>query len=58
MAGLELICTEEILILSTGNSVILSGILGKYFIKIGKIRAKIHEIGKIEATLQLRMTPI
>ena len=23
--------------------------LGKYFIKIGKIRAKIHEIGKIKA---------
>ena len=32
--------------------------LGKYFIKIGKIRAKIHEIGKIKATFGLGMTPI
>ena len=32
--------------------------LGKYFIKIGKIRAKIHEIGKIKAILGLGMTPI
>ena len=28
------------------------------FIKIGKIRAKIHEIGKIKAIFGLRMTPI
>ena len=33
-------------------------ILGKYFIKIGKIRAKIHEIGKIKAIFGLGMTPI
>ena len=32
--------------------------LGKYFIKIGKIRAKIHEIGKIKAIYGLGMTPI
>ena len=32
--------------------------LGKYFIKIGKIRAKIHEIGKIKAIFWLGMTPI
>ena len=31
---------------------------GKYFIKIGKIRAKIHEIGKIKAIFGLGMTPI
>ena len=46
---------------------ILFGILGiylflhiweKYFIKIGKIRAKIHEIGKIKAIFGLGMTPI
>ena len=46
-------------------TVILFGILvpfpthlGKYFIKIGKIRAKIHEIGKIKAIFGLGMTPI
>ena len=32
--------------------------LGKYFIKIGKIRAKKHEIGKIKAIFGLGMTPI
>ena len=32
--------------------------LGKYFIKIGKIFAKIHEIGKIKAIFGLGMTPI
>ena len=32
--------------------------LGKYFIIIGKIRAKIHEIGKIKAIFGLGMTPI
>ena len=32
--------------------------LGKYFIKIWKIRAKIHEIGKIRAIFGLGMTPI
>ena len=32
--------------------------LGKYFIKIGKIRAKIREIGKIKAIFGLGMTPI
>ena len=32
--------------------------LGKHFIKIGKIRAKIHEIGKIKAIFGLGMTPI
>ena len=32
--------------------------LGKCFIKIGKIRAKIHEIGKIKAIFGLGMTPI
>ena len=32
--------------------------LGKYFIKIGKIRAEIHEIGKIKAIFELGMTPI
>ena len=32
--------------------------LGKYFIKIGKISAKIHEIGKINAIFGLGMTPI
>ena len=32
--------------------------LGKYFIKIGKIRAKIHKIGKIKAIFGLGMTPI
>ena len=30
----------------------------KYFFKIGKIRAKIHEIGKIKAIFGLGMTPI
>ena len=34
------------------------GHLGKYFIKIGKIRAKIHGIGKIKAIFGLGMTPI
>ena len=32
--------------------------LGKYLIKIGKIRAKIHEIGKIKAIFGLGMTPM
>ena len=32
--------------------------LGKYFIKIGKISPKIHEIGKIMAIFVLGMTPI
>ena len=32
--------------------------LGKYFNKIGKISAKIHEIGKIKTILGLGMTPI
>ena len=32
--------------------------LGKYLIKIGKISAKIHEIGKIMAIFGLGMTPI
>ena len=32
--------------------------LGKYFIKIGKMTAKIHEIGKIKAIFGLGMTPI
>ena len=32
--------------------------LGKYFIKIGKIGAKIHEIGKIKTIFGLGMTPI
>ena len=32
--------------------------LGKYFIQIGKISAKIHEIGKIKAIFGLGMTPI
>ena len=32
--------------------------LGKYFIKIGKISAKIHEIGKIKAIFGLAITPI
>ena len=32
--------------------------LGKYFIEIGKIRAKIHEIEKIKAIFGLGMTPI
>ena len=31
---------------------------GKYFMKIGKINAKIHEIGKIKAIFGLGMTPI
>ena len=31
--------------------------LGKYLIKIGKISAKIHEIGKIKAIFGLGMTP-
>ena len=32
--------------------------LGNYFIKIGKIGAKIHEIGKINAIFGLEMTPV
>ena len=32
--------------------------LVKYFVKIGKISAKIHEIGKIKAIFRLGMTPI
>ena len=32
--------------------------LGKYFNKIGKIIAKIHEIGKIKAIFGLGMRPI
>ena len=32
--------------------------LGKYFDKIGKISAKIHEIGKIKVIFGLGMTPI
>ena len=32
--------------------------LGKYIIKIGKISAEIHEIGKIKAIFRLGMTPI
>ena len=31
---------------------------GKYLMKIGKISAKIHEIGKIKAIFGLGMTPI
>ena len=33
-------------------------ILGKYFIKIGKISAKIHKLGKYRAFFGLGMTPI
>ena len=32
--------------------------LGKYFIKIGKTSAKIHEVGKIKGIFGLGMTPI
>ena len=32
--------------------------MGNYFIKIGKIRAKIHEMGKIKDIFGLGMTPI
>ena len=32
--------------------------LGKYFMEIGKISAKIHEIGKIKAIFGLGMIPI
>ena len=32
--------------------------LVKYFVKIGKISAKKHEIGKIKAIFRLGMTPI
>ena len=32
--------------------------LGIFFIKIGKISAKIHEIGKIKVNFGLGMTPI
>ena len=32
--------------------------LGKYFRKIGKISAKIHEIGKIKSIFGLEMTTI
>ena len=32
--------------------------LGKYFIEIRKISAKIHEIGKIKAIFGLGMTPM
>ena len=32
--------------------------LGKYFMKIGKISAKIHDLGKIKAIFGLGMTPI
>ena len=32
--------------------------LGKYFIKIGKISAKIHKIGKMKDIIGLGMTPI
>ena len=32
--------------------------LGKHFIKVGKISAKIHEIGKIKAIFGLGMTSI
>ena len=32
--------------------------LGKHFTKIGKISAKMHEIGKIKAIFRLGMTPI
>ena len=32
--------------------------LGKYFIKIGKISAKKHEIGKLKAIFGFGMTPI
>ena len=32
--------------------------LGKYCIKIGKISAKMHEIGKIKVIFGLGMTPI
>ena len=48
-------------------TVILFGILGSYLflhiwenilLKLGKIRAKIHEIGKIKAIFGLGMTPI
>ena len=31
--------------------------VGKYFIKIGKISDKIHEIGEIKAIFGLGMTP-
>ena len=49
------------------TTVILLGILGNYLflsiwdffsIKIGKISAKIHEMGKIKAIFGLGMTPI
>ena len=36
----------------------LSENLGKYFIKIGKISAKLHKIGKIKAIFGMGMTPI
>ena len=40
------------------GSYLFQNTLGKYFIKIGKISAKIHEIRKIKAIFGLGVTPI
>ena len=58
---------KEIKVLHTSSDFIwdfrklpFPSLLGKYFIKIGKIRlsAKVHEIGKIKAIFGLGMSPI
>ena len=49
---------SPVILLGILGSYLFLHIWGKYFIKIGKISAKIHEIGKIKAIFGLGMTPI
>ena len=52
------VCLSTVILFWILGSYIFLHILGKYFIKIKKISAKIHEIGKVKGTFGLGMTPI
>ena len=56
----SIFCTSSMLalVLFGFRKVLFPSHFRKYFIKIGKIRAKIHECGKIKSTFRLGMTPI
>ena len=52
------ICLSSHLKKNSGDMLPVPEHLGKYVIKIGKINAKKHEIGKIKAIFGLGMIPI
>ena len=53
-----LVIFKPVILFGILGSYLLPSYMGKYFMKIGKISAKIHEIGKIKAIFGLGMTPI